>query len=126
MTPDQRLDVQIARSQLDMAGKSEADAAKQPGGCGLGVRHGFDFDNASGTANAASGWASVCPASLTEDNAQRRDAMNALHCWLPTASTARCHATSSAAGELFSYQTAYDVAKQALPRRESYAAQTIG
>ena len=113
IAPAQRLDVQMARSQLDVAGKSQGlELLTSLVDVELGIRRDTVFDNATGTSTPRKGFELGIRLPIFDWGHARRDAMNAnsLAAANRYESTVR-GATSQLRESYSAYRTAYDVAR---------------
>ena len=129
--PEQRLDVQIARNQLDIAGKSQGLALLNSlVDIELGLRRDTVFDNAAGTSTPRKGYELSIRLPIFDWGNAKRDAMNAnsLAAANRYESTAR-KATSQLRESYSAYRTAYDVARhyrdEIVPLRKTMADENV-
>ena len=129
--PEQRLDVQIARNQLDMAGKSQGlELLNSLVDVELGLRRDTIFDNAEGTRSTKRGFELEIRLPIFDWGNARRDAMNAnsLAAANRYESTVR-GATSQLRESYSAYRTAYDVARhyrdEIVPLRKTMADENV-
>lgn len=129
--PDQRLDVQIARSQLDMAGKSQGlTLLNSLVDVELGVRRDTIFDNASGTQATKRGFELGIRLPIFDWGNAQRDAMNARSLAAANRYDSTVRNASSQLRESYSaYRTAYDVARhyrdEIVPLRKTMADENV-
>ena len=111
--PEQRLDVQIARSQLEMAGKSQGlNLITSLVDVELGVRRDTVFDNAEGTSTPRKGYELAIRLPIFDWGTAKRDAMNAQSLAAASRYESAVRGASSQLRESYSaYRTAYDVAR---------------
>ena len=130
---DQRLDVQIARSQLDAAGKAQGlNLLTSLVDVELGVVRSTTFDNASGAGQAFAkrGYELDIRLPIFDWGNAKRDAMNALSLAAANRyeSTVR-GATSQLRESYYAYRTAYDVARhyrdEVVPLRKAIAEENV-
>ena len=129
--PEQRLDVQIARHQLDAAGKAQGLALLNSlVDVELGLRHDTIFDNAAGTQATKRGFELGIRLPIFDWGNARRDAMNARS--LAAANrydSAVRNATSQLRESYSAYRTAYDVARhyrdEIVPLRKTMADENL-
>ena len=129
--PEQRLDVQIARNQLDMAGKAQGlELLNSLVDVELGLRRDTIFDNAEGTKSTKRGFELEIRLPLFDWGNAKRDAMNAnsLAAANRYESTVR-GATSQLRESYSAYRTAYDVARhyrdEIVPLRKTMADENV-
>ena len=129
--PKQRLDVQIARNQLDMAGKSQGlELLNSLVDVELGLRRDTIFDNAEGTKSTKRGFELEIRLPIFDWGNAKRDAMNAnsLAAANRYESTVR-GATSQLRESYSAYRTAYDVARhyrdEIVPLRKTMADENV-
>ena len=129
--PEQRLDVLIARHQLDVAGKSQGLALLTSlVDVELGVRRDTVLDNAAGTSTPRKGFELGIRLPIFDGGSAQRDAMNAnsLAAANRYESVARS-ATSQLRESYSAYRTAYDVAKhhrdEIVPLRKAMADENV-
>ena len=128
---EQRLDVQLARGQLDAAGKSQGlNLITSLIDVEVGVRRDTIFDNAEGTSNRKRGYELEIRLPIFDWGNARRDAMNAqsLAAANRYESTVRS-ATSQLRKSYSAYRTAYDVARhyrdEVVPLRKTMAEENL-
>ena len=111
--PQQRLDVQIARHQLEMAGKSQGlNLITSLVDVELGVRRDTTFDNAAGTSTPRKGYELAIRLPIFDWGNAQRDAMNAQSLAAANRYESTVRGASSQLRESYSaYRTAYDVAR---------------
>ncbi len=131
VAPEQRLDVQIARNQLDMAGKSQGlELLNSLVDVELGLRRDTIFDNASGTKSTKRGFELEIRLPIFDWGNAKRDAMNAnsLAAANRYESTVR-GATSQLRESYSAYRTAYDMARhyrdEIVPLRKTMADENV-
>lgn len=109
----QRLDVQMARSQLQMAGKSQGlNLLTSLVDVELGVRRDTVFDNAAGTSTPRKGYELGIRLPIFDWGTAKRDAMNAQSLAAANRYESAVRGASSQLRESYSaYRTAYDVAR---------------
>jgi outer membrane protein TolC len=109
----QRLDVQLARQQLDNAGRSQGlDLVNSLVDVEIGVRRDTVFDNAEGTSTARKGYELGIRLPIFDWGTARRDAMNAQSLAAAHRYESAVRGASSQLRESYSaYRTAYDVAR---------------
>ena len=110
--PEQRLDVQIARNQLEMAGKSQGlNLITSLVDVEVGVRRDTVFDNAAGTSTPRTGYELGIRLPIFDWGTAKRDAMNAQSLAAANRYESTVRGASSQLRESYSaYRTAYDVA----------------
>ena len=129
--PEQRLDIQIARHQLDAAGKAQGLALLNSlVDVELGLRRDTIFDNAAGTQATKRGFELGIRLPIFDWGNARRDAMNARS--LAAANrydSAVRNATSQLRESYSAYRTAYDVARhyrdEIVPLRKTMADENL-
>jgi outer membrane protein TolC len=131
MAPDQRLDVQLARNQLETAGKSQGlELLNSLVDVELGIRRDTVFDNAEGTRSTARGFELEIRLPIFDWGNAKRDAMNAnaLAAANRYESTVR-GATSQLRESYSAYRTAYDLARhyrdEIVPLRKTMADENV-
>ena len=109
----QRLDVQIARNQLEMAGKSQGlNLITSLVDVELGVRRDTVFDNAAGTSTPRKGYELGIRLPIFDWGTAQREAMNAQSLAAASRYEGAVRGASSQLRESYSaYRTAYDVAR---------------
>ena len=127
----QRLDVQIARTQLEIAGESQGlNLVNSFVDVELGVRRDTVFDNAAGTKTARTGFELGIRLPLFDWGTAQREAMNAqtLAAANRYESTVR-GASSQLRESYFAYRTAYDIARhyqdEIVPLRKTMAEENM-
>ncbi|MEO8015309.1 MAG: TolC family protein [Polaromonas sp.] len=129
--PQQRLDVQIARNQLEMAGKSQGlNLITSLVDVELGVRRDTVFDNAAGTSTPRKGYELGIRLPIFDWGTAKRDAMNAQSLAAANRYESTVRGASSQLRESYSaYRTAYDVARhyrdEIVPLRKIMAEENI-
>ena len=129
--PQQRLDVQIARNQLEMAGKSQGlNLVTSLVDVELGVRRDTVFDNAAGTSTPRKGYELGIRLPIFDWGTAKRDAMNAQSLAAANRYESTVRGASSQLRESYSaYRTAYDVARhyrdEIVPLRKTMADENI-
>ncbi|MBG6073809.1 MULTISPECIES: TolC family protein [unclassified Polaromonas] len=129
--PDQRLDVKIARNQLEMAGKSQGlNLITSLVDVELGVRRDTVFDNAAGTSTPRKGFELDIRLPIFDWGTAKRDAMNAQSLAAANRYESTVRGASSQLRESYSaYRTAYDVARhyrdEIVPLRQVMAEENI-
>ena len=110
---EQRLDVQLARMQLDAAGKSQGlNLITSLVDVELGIRRDTVFDNAEGTSTPRKGYELGIRLPIFDWGSAKRDAMNAQSLAAANRYEGTVRGASSQLRESSSaYRTAYDVAK---------------
>ena len=110
--PEQRLDVQIARNQLEAAGKSQGlNLITSLVDVEVGVRRDTVFDNAAGTSTPRTGYEFGIRLPIFDWGTAKRDAMNAQSLAAANRYESTVRGASSQLRESYSaYRTAYDVA----------------
>ena len=128
---DQRLDVQLARSQLDIAGKAQGlMLLTSLVDVELGVRRDTVFDNAAGQAFAKRGYELGIRLPVFDWGNARRDAMNAQSLVAANRYESTVRSATSQLRESYSaYRTAYDVARhyrdEVVPLRKTMAEENL-
>ena len=123
----QRLDVQLARMQLDVAGKSQGlNLINSLVDVELGIRRDTVFDNAEGTSTPRKGYELGIRLPIFDWGSAKRDAMNAQSLAAANRYEGTVRGASSQLRESYSaYRTAYDVAKhyrdEIVPLRKAMA-----
>ena len=129
--PQQRLDVQIARHQLEMAGKSQGlNLITSLVDVELGVRRDTTFDNAAGTSTPRKGYELAIRLPIFDWGTAKRDAMNAQSLAAANRYESTVRGASSQLRESYSaYRTAYDVARhyrdEIVPLRKTMAEENL-
>ena len=124
---EQRLDVQLARNQLEMAGKSQGlNLITSLVDVELGVRRDTVFDNAAGTSTPRKGYELGIRLPIFDWGTAKRDAMNAQSLSAANRYESAVRGASSQLRESYSaYRTAYDVARhyrdEIVPLRKAIA-----
>ena len=110
---EQRLDVRMARQQLDNAGRSQGlNLIESLVDVELGIRRDTVFDNAEGTKSARKGYELGIRLPIFDWGTARRDAMNAQSLAAASRYEGAVRGASSQLRESYSaYRTAYDVAR---------------
>ncbi|MDB5870534.1 MAG: putative copper resistance-related lipoprotein [Polaromonas sp.] len=127
----QRLDVQIARNQLDMAGKSQGlNLINSLVDVELGIRRDTVFDNASATQTPRKGYELGIRLPIFDWGSARREAMNAQSLAAASRYESTVRSASSQLRESYSaYRTAYDVARhyrdEVVPLRKTIADENL-
>jgi outer membrane protein TolC len=127
----QRLDVQLARQQLDTAGRAQGlDLLGALADVEIGRRHDTVFDNAEGHRSNRRGWELEIRVPLFDWGGARRAAMNAQSLQAANRYDAVARAASSQLRESYSaYRTAYDVAKhyrdEIVPLRKTMSEENV-
>lgn len=124
---EQRLDVQLARNQLDVAGRAQGlNLITSLVDVGLGVRRDTVFDNATGTSTPRKGFELYIQLPIFDWGSVQRDAMNARSLAAANRYESTVRGASSQLRESYSaYRTAYDVARhyrdEIVPLRKAMA-----
>ena len=127
----QRLDVQMARSQLDLAGKSQGlNLLNSLVDVELGLRRDTVFDNTHGTSTPRRGFELGIRLPIFDWGSGQRDAMNAQSLAAATRYESTVRSASSQLRESYSaYRTAYDVARhyrdEIVPLRKTMAEENV-
>jgi outer membrane protein TolC len=127
----QRLDVQMARKQLDIAGKSQGlNLLTSVLDVELGIRRNAVFDNAAGTQSPKTGYELGIRLPVFDWGTARRDAMNAQSLAAANRYEGAVRSASSQLRESYSaYRTAYDVARhyrdEIVPLRKTMAEENV-
>ena len=127
----QRLDVQMARSQLDAAGQSQGlNLITSLIDVEFGIRRDTVFDNAHGTQSNRKGWELDIRLPIFDWGSAQRDAMNAKSLAAASRYESTVRGASSQLRESYSaYRTAYDVAKhyrdEIVPLRKTMADENV-
>ncbi|MDB5885544.1 MAG: putative copper resistance-related lipoprotein [Polaromonas sp.] len=110
---EQRLDVQMARRQLDTAGRSQGlNLIESLVDVEFGIRRDTVFDNAEGTKSARKGYELDIRLPIFDWGSAKRDAMNAQSLAAANQYEGAVRGASSQLRESYSaYRTAYDVAR---------------
>ena len=128
---DQRLDVQMARSQLDAAGKAQGlNLLTSLVDVELGIRRDTVFDNGLGRAFARRGYELGIRLPIFDWGNARRDAMNAQSFAAANRYESTVRSATSQLRESYSaYRTAYDVARhyrdEVVPLRKTMAEENV-
>ncbi|MEJ8852406.1 TolC family protein [Variovorax rhizosphaerae] len=128
---EQRLDVQQARAQLDVAGKSQGiNLLTTFTDIEVGGRRDTVFDNASGTKSTRRGYEVDIRLPLFDWGTAQRDAMNAQAIAAANRYDATTRGASSQLRESYSaYRTAYDIARhyrdEVVPLRQAMADENV-
>jgi outer membrane protein TolC len=124
---EQRLDVQLARAQLDVAGKSQGiNLLSTFIDVEVGARRDTIFDNAEGTKSTARGFELEIVLPLFDWGSARRDLLNAQSLAAANRYDATVRGATSQLREGYSaYRTSYDIAKhyrdEIVPLRQAIA-----
>jgi len=127
----QRLDVQMARNQLDIAGKSQGlNLITSLVDVELGVRRDTVFDNAAGTSTPRKGYELGIRLPIFDWGSAQRDTMNAQSLAAANRYESTVRSASSQLRESYSaYRTAYDVARhyrdEIVPLRKTMADENV-
>jgi outer membrane protein TolC len=127
----QRLDVQMARMQLDTAGKSQGlNLVASLVDAELGIRRDTVFDNAAGTSTPRRGYELGIRLPIFDWGSAKRDGMNAQSLAAVNRYESTVRGASSQLRESYSaYRTAYDVAKhyrdEIVPLRKTMADENL-
>ena len=127
----QRLDVQMARQQLDNAGKSQGlDLINSLVDVEIGLRRDTVFDNAEGTSTPRKGYELGIRLPIFDWGTAKRDAMNAQSLAAANRYESAVRGASSQLRESYSaYRTAYDVARhyrdEIVPLRRAMADENL-
>ena len=128
---EQRLDVLLARNQLDMAGRSQnLNLLTSLVDVELGIRRDTVFDKTEGTSTPRQGYELGIRLPIFDWGNARRDAMNAQSLAAANRYEATVRSASSNLRESYSaYRTAYDVAKhyrdEIVPLRKTMAEENV-
>jgi len=128
---EQRLDVQMARQQLDTAGKSQGlNLINSLVDVEIGLRRDTVFDNEHGTSTPRKGYELGIRLPIFDWGSARRDAMNAQSLAAASRYESTVRGASSQLRESYSaYRTAYDVARhyrdEIVPLRKTMAEENI-
>ena len=128
---DQRLDVQMARQQLDAAGKSQGlNLLTSLVDVELGLRRDTVFDNAAGTQSTRRGFELGIRLPIFDWGTASRDAMNAQSLAAASRYESTVRGASSQLRESYSaYRTAYDLARhyrdEIVPLRKTMAEENV-
>lgn len=127
----QRLDVQMARNQLEIAGKSQGlNLIASLVDVELGIRRDTVFDNAAGTSTPRKGYELGIRLPIFDWGSAQRDAMNAQSLAAANRYESTVRSASSQLRESYSaYRTAYDVARhyrdEIVPLRKTMAEENV-
>ncbi|UUZ68971.1 TolC family protein [Polaromonas sp. P2-4] len=127
----QRLDVQMARNQLEIAGKSQGlNLITSLVDVELGLRRDTVFDNAAGTSTPRRGYELGIRLPIFDWGTAQRDAMNAQSLAATNRYESTVRGASSQLRESYSaYRTAYDVARhyrdEIVPLRKTMAEENV-
>jgi outer membrane protein TolC len=127
----QRLDVQLARARLEVAGQSQGiNLLSTFTEVQVGDRHDTVFDDAQGTQSTRRGWELDIRLPLFDWGTVQRDALNAQSLAAANRFDAVVRAASSQLRESYSgYRTAYDIAKhyrdEVVPLRQAMAEENL-
>ncbi len=127
----QRLDVQLARGQLDAAGKSQGlSLITSLIDVEVGVRRDTIFDNAEGTSNRKRGYELEIRLPIFDWGNAKRDTMNAQSIAAANRYESTVRGATSQLRESYSaYRTAYDVARhyrdEVVPLRKTMAEENV-
>ena len=127
----QRLDVQMARNQLDVAGKAQGlNLLNSLVDVELGIRRDTVFDNSSGTSTPKRGFELGIRLPIFDWGSAQRDNMNAQSLAAANRYESTVRGASSQLRESYSaYRTAYDVAKhyrdEIVPLRKTMAEENL-
>ena len=128
---EQRLDVQLARGQLDAAGKSQGlNLITSLIDVEVGVRRDTIFDNAEGISNRKRGYELEIRLPIFDWGNAKRDAMNAQSLAAANRYESTVRSATSQLRESYSaYRTAYDVARhyrdEVVPLRKTMAEENL-
>jgi outer membrane protein TolC len=128
---EQRLDVQLARSQLDVAGKAQGlNLLTSLVDMELGIRRDTVFDNGLGRAFAKRGYELGIRLPIFDWGNAKRDAMNAQSLVAANRYESTVRSATSQLRESYSaYRTAYDVARhyrdEVVPLRKTMAEENL-
>ena len=128
---EQRLDVQMARQQLDAAGKSQGlNLLTSLVDVELGLRRDTVFDNAAGTSTPRRGFELGIRLPIFDWGTASRDAMNAQSIAAASRYESTVRSASSQLRESYSaYRTAYDLARhyrdEIVPLRKTMAEENV-
>ena len=128
---EQRLDVQVARAQLDVAGQSQGiNLLSTFTDVELSGRHDTVFDNAEGTKSTRRGYELDIRLPLFDWGTAQRDALNAQSLAAANRYDATVRGASSQLREGYSaYRTAYDIARhyrdEIVPLRQAMADENV-
>lgn len=127
----QRLDVQMARNQLDVAGKSQGlNLLNSLVDVELGIRRDTVFDNSAGTSTPRRGFELGIRLPIFDWGSAQRDNMNAQSLAAANRYESTVRSASSQLRESYSaYRTAYDVARhyrdEIVPLRKTMAEENV-
>jgi outer membrane protein TolC len=127
----QRLDVQMARNQLDVAGKAQGlNLLNSLVDVELGIRRDTVFDNSRGTSTPKRGFELGIRLPIFDWGSAQRDSMNAQSLAAANRYESTVRGASSQLRESYSaYRTAYDVAKhyrdEIVPLRKTMAEENL-
>lgn len=127
----QRLDVQLARNQLDVAGKSQGlSLLNSLVDVELGIRRDTEFNNGDGTKKTRKGYELGIRLPIFDWGSAQRDAMNAETLMAVNRYESTARGASSQLRESYSaYRTAYDVARhyrdEIVPLRKTMAEENV-
>jgi outer membrane protein TolC len=128
---EQRLDVRMARQQLDNAGRSQGlNLIESLVDVELGIRRDTVFDNAEGTKSARKGYELDIRLPIFDWGTAKRDAMNAQSLAAASRYEGAVRGASSQLRESYSaYRTAYDVARhyrdEIVPLRKTISEENV-
>jgi outer membrane protein TolC len=128
---DQRLDVRIARLQLDVAGRAQQlNLLNTVLDVEVGRRHDTIFDNASGTRSNARGWEAEIRLPVFDWGGAQLAAMNAQSLLAANRYDATVRSAASQLRESYSaYRTAFDIAKhyrdEVVPLRKTISDENV-
>ncbi len=128
---EQRLDVQMARKRLDMAGRAQnLNLLTSLVDVEIGIRRDTVFDNSEGTSTPRQGYELGIRLPIFDWGNAQRDAMNAQSLAAANRYDATVRSASSHLRESYSaYRTAYDVAKhyrdEIVPLRKTMAEENV-
>jgi len=128
---EQRIDVQMARHQLDVAGRSQGlNLLTSLVDVELGIRRDTVFDDAEGTRKSRRGYELGIRLPIFDWGSARRDAMNAQSLAAANRYESTVRGASSQLRESYSaYRTAYDVARhyrdEVVPLRKTMAEENV-
>ncbi len=129
--PEQRLDVQLARGQLDAAGKAQGlNLLTSLVDVEIGIRRDTVFDNAEGTSSRKRGYELGIRLPIFDFGNAQRDAMNARSLAAANRYESTVRGATSQLRESYSaYRTAYDVARhyrdEVVPLRKTMAEENL-
>ena len=131
IAPEQRLDVQIARNQLDAAGKAQGlELLNSLVDVELGLRRDTIFDNAEGTKSTKRGFELEIRLPIFDWGNAKRDAMNAQSLAAANRYDGAVRGATSQMRESYSaYRTAYDLARhyrdEIVPLRKTMSEENV-